>query len=261
MNFPSPIAFYLFSYPIRWYGMAYAFGSILAWRWGYFLVKRRVFFLCPMILSDFFMTIMPSVIIGGRLGYVFLYSPLYFAQHPLEIFSVWKGGMAFHGAVVACVFSSWLFCKRRKLSWYSLTDCFLCGAPLGIFLGRIANFLNQELYGIPWKYGIVFPNVDCVPRHPSQLYEAFFEGVILFIIMNVLAFKTRVVQHKGALSGFFLIGYAIARWMCEYTREPEVSWFDYEWISPGQLYSTPMFIFGLYLLISKKERSELCKQI
>ncbi|ETZ05326.1 prolipoprotein diacylglyceryl transferase [Holospora undulata] len=255
MNFPSPIAFYIFSYPVRWYGIAYAIGSLLAWRWGIFLIKRRVFSLCPEILSDFLMIIMPSIIIGGRLGYVLLYSPSYFFTHPLEIFSVWKGGMAFHGAALACAFSSWWFCKRQKISWLSLTDCFLCGAPLGIFLGRIANFLNQELYGIPWKHGIVFPNVDSIARHPSQLYEAFFEGVFLFIVLNGLALKTRISRHSGMLSGCFLIGYFASRWICEYVREPDSKCFEFLGsirISPGQFYSLPMLIFGIYLLVSKK---------
>ncbi|PPE03224.1 prolipoprotein diacylglyceryl transferase [Holospora curviuscula] len=262
MDFPSPIAFYIFSHPVRWYGIAYAIGTVLAWRWGVFLLKSHIFFLCHRVLADFLMMIMPAIIIGGRLGYVVLYAPSYFLKYPLEIFSVWKGGMAFHGAVLTCALVSWWFCRRRNISWLSLTDCLLCGAPLGLFLGRIANFLNQELYGIPWKYGVIFPNVDSTARHPSQLYEAFSEGLGLFIVLNLLAFKTGLPRSKGALSGCFLIGYSITRWVCEYTREPDLlPWFEYNMISAGQAYSLPMLGVGIYLLVRTSSPGWCTKKI
>ena len=225
--------------------------------WQYNSLVLGGFFLrshIPRVLADFLMVMMPAIIIGGRLGYVILYAPFYFLKHPIEIFSVWNGGMAFHGAVLACGITSWWFCKRRNIPWFLLTDCLLCGAPFSIFLGRIANFLNQELFGIPWKYGVVFPNIDCIARHPSQVYEAFSEGLGLFLILNLLAFKTRLAHYQGALSGCFLIGYALARWVCEYTREPDfVPWFKIHQVSAGQLYSIPMLGVGLYVVIMASE--------
>lgn len=253
MHFPSSIAFYVGSHPVKWYGIAYSVGIFLGWYWAQFLVRKKRCTLSSEILTEFLSWVMPAILISGRLGHALLYAPSHYMQHPLKLLCVWEGGMSFHGAILGCALVSWYFTKTRGISWLTLTDCCLCSAPIGMFLGRMGNFVNQELYGRVWSKGIVFPLVDALPRHPSQLYEAGLEGIALFVLMNILVFRTSLMQRAGALSGIFLIGYAAARWLCEYFRQPDtINGKDLEILSqvitPGQFFSIPMIVAGVYLL-------------
>jgi phosphatidylglycerol:prolipoprotein diacylglycerol transferase len=252
MHFPSSIAFYVASHPVRWYGIAYAVGVFLGWYWSQFLVQKKICNVSQDVLTDFLSWVMPAILISGRLGHALLYAPSDYLQNPFKLLCVWEGGMSFHGAILGCALASWYFTKTRGISWLALTDCCLCSTPIGLFLGRIGNFVNQELYGRVWSKGIVFPLVDGLPRHPNQLYEAGLEGVLLFILMNVLAFRTSLARRVGALSGVFLIAYASARWVCEYFREPDtINGSDLgvlsQFVTPGQLFSIPMVMGGVYL--------------
>ena len=253
IHFPSPIAFYVGSHPVRWYGIAYAVGIFLGWYWAKFLARKKICSVSQEMLTDFLSWIMPTIIVFGRLGHALLYAPLYYLTHPWKLFAVWEGGMSFHGAILGCALMSWYFAKNRGISWLALTDCCLCSAPIGLLLGRLSNFVNQELYGRVWSKGIVFPLIDTLPRHPSQLYEAALEGIALFAVMNILALRTPIARHTGALSGVFLLGYAVARWICEYFKEPDtINGGDLgvfsQFVTPGQLFSLPMMVFALYLI-------------
>jgi len=172
----------------------------------------------------------------------------------MEIIKIWKGGMSFHGAVIGLIISIFLFSRKNKISYLYIFDIIASIAPLGIFLGRIANFINAELYGrvtdVSW--GVVFPNSDGLPRHPSQLYEAFFEGLLLLIIINLLRLSQRILRKHGFLTGVFCIGYSLSRFFIEYYREPDIQLgFILNNITMGQILTLPLFVIGIILLIRK----------
>jgi phosphatidylglycerol:prolipoprotein diacylglycerol transferase len=195
-----------------------------------------------------------GIIIGGRLGYTVFYNPTYYLSHPLEILFTWQGGMSFHGGLIGAIIAIYLLCNKHKAIFFNIMDLIACAAPIGIFLGRIANFINGELYGritdAPW--GIVFPDGGNLPRHPSQLYEAFGEGLITFIILNIAAHKTKVLAKPGLISGIFLLLYSIARIIVENFREPDTHiGFITGGLTLGQLLSSIMLICGIYITYSK----------
>ena len=243
VHFPSPIAFWIGSWPVRWYGLSYGAGIILSWLYWRICVKAGRF---PGIsVKDVDGAInwsMAGIVIGGRLGHVLLYYPRYYWSHPLEIFEVWKGGMAFHGGFLGALCALWIYCRRHHIPVLTFFDCIVCGAPLGLFLGRLANFINQEVYGrpsqVPWA--VVFPEVDTLTRHPSQLYEAALEGVGLFTLLAVITWGS-FKRWPGQLAAIFCTGYGISRWICEYFREPEGMLAG---ISMGQWYSLPFIVLG-----------------
>ena len=207
------------------------------------------------LINDFFFFTIFGVIIGGRVGYIILYNPIYYFSNPLEIIKVWKGGMAFHGGLIGVILSTLFFSFKKKISFFIFSDLIASSAPIGIFFGRIANFINGELVGrvTEKKIGIIFNHVDNLPRHPSQIYEAILEGILLFTILFFLQNRKIFIYKSGLISTLFLIFYSLFRFICEYFREPDphvgLQFFN---LSLGQIYSIFFFIIGIIVFLKKK---------
>ena len=235
---------------IRWYSLAYIFGILAGWIYGKKIIKNA-----SMIdgqsnyvknFDDLFGYIVFGVIFGGRIGYVIFYDPIFYFNNLPEIFKLWKGGMSFHGGFLGVLSAAYLFSKFKNLNYKIYFDVLCCVAPIGLFLGRIANFINGELYGIPTDkpWGVIFPNIDDLTRHPSQIYEALLEGITLFIILNF--FINRKNIGKGLISSLFLILYGLFRIISELFREPDTHLgYILGSVSMGTLLSGIMIIFGI----------------
>lgn len=243
---------------IRWYALAYIVSLLIGWRYCLWHAKRTPRLVSRDQLDDFFMWAILGVILGGRLGYVFFYKPLDYLSHPLQVFMVWEGGMSFHGGLVGVILAMVLFARRRGLRFFALADIVATATPIGLFFGRLANFQNGELYGritdAPW--GMKFPDDPDHFRHPSQLYEAALEGLILFVILFLLSCSESVRKKVGTLSGVFLTGYALARITVEFVREPDsflVELPQTTFLSMGQWLCVPMLLYGLYLIATAKK--------
>jgi phosphatidylglycerol:prolipoprotein diacylglycerol transferase len=246
----DPVAFSIGPIAVRWYGLMYLVGFVLFVVLGRMRARRS--FLTGWRASDvddmLFYGVF-GVILGGRLGYVLFYKPLYYLAHPLEIFAVWQGGMSFHGGFLGVLAALWVFARVRRKRWLEVTDFVAPLCPLGLAAGRLGNFINGELVGrvtdVPWA--MVFPQVDNLPRHPSQLYQFAGEGVALFFILWVYASRPRPM---GAVSGLFLAGYGTFRLLAEYAREPD-AFLGYlaGGFTMGQLLSLPMVLIGLGLML------------
>jgi len=258
----NPVAIKIGPIAIRWYGLAYITGLLLGWRYTVWLTRQRRF--NPMgnhptaeDFDDFLFWAMAGVLIGGRLGIVLFYRPSDYFADPLSILRIWEGGMSFHGGMLGVLTALFLFSRRRRIPFFRLSDLVGAATPIGLFFGRIANFVNGELWGrvTDSPLGMVFPSPEAgpLPRHPSQLYEAASEGLILFIILAILAQMPYVRRRDGLLSGVFLIGYSIARAICELFRQPDAylphSGFIFGGISMGQILSFPMLLGGIGILI------------
>ena len=251
----SPVAFSVFGFDIRWYALAYIAGFVI----GYWLFLRMVRASDSCITmdkkqsEDFLTAIILGVIIGGRLGYVLFYNLPFFITYPWEIFAVWHGGMSFHGGLIGAICAIFAYAYRRKLNGWRLLDITAVLAPIGLFFGRIANFINIEVMGRETNsaLGFVFNGYTTTPRHPSPLYEAFGEGIVLFVLMYLLYKKTNLKKHAGALSGIFGMSYAVIRIICELFRAPDSQiGFLTSWgLTMGQLLSGLMFIAGAIILI------------
>ena len=244
----DPVAFEFLTFEIRWYSLSYIAGIILAWIYiKKFILKETEY---SKYIDDLISYVIIGVIIGGRLGYVIFYNFEYYISNPLEILMIWTGGMSFHGGVLGVIISTYLFCKKNKLSTFYFLDLISLSAPIGIFLGRIANFINSELYGTRTDFflAVIFEKVDTVSRHPSQLYEAFFEGIILFILLNFI-YKKYINYKPGVLSALFLIFYSVFRFIIEFTREPDAHiGLVFMELSQGQVMSILFFVVGLIVL-------------
>lgn len=255
LNFPQidPVLIHLGPLAIRWYSLAYIGGVVLGW----ILVKRDLARhpqagLTHQKIDDMVVWAIGGIILGGRLGYTLIYKADYYLSHPVQILHIWEGGMSFHGGAVGFALAFLLFCRRNHIAYLPLMDVLACVVPIGLGLGRLANFVNGELWGrvsdAPWA--IIFPHADEFPRHPSQLYEAGLEGVVLLALLLFLLNYTRLREKPGALSGIFLMGYAIARIICEFFREPDAQLgFLWAGATMGQLLSIPMFLLGIFLFI------------
>ena len=243
---------------IRWYSAAYIFGILLGWWYG----KRIILKISNIdhkiylkFFDDLITYIIISIIVGGRLGYIIFYNIEFYIDNPMDVFKIWKGGMSFHGALIGIIFGTYLFSKKKGLNTFLFLDIVACVAPIGLFFGRIANFINGELVGkvtnVYW--GVIFTNLDDNLRHPSQLYEAFLEGVVLFFVMNfILLNKNYKVGHCSSL---FLIFYGIFRIFSEFFREPDVQLgYIYEILSMGMILSLFMIIAGLIIYLKKNEK-------
>ncbi len=246
----DPVAFELFTFEIRWYSLSYILGIILAWVYiKKFILKNSEY---SKHLDELISYLIIGIIVGGRLGYVIFYNFDYYITFPLEILMIWTGGMSFHGGFIGVIVSTYIYCKKFKISTFYFLDLISLSAPIGIFLGRIANFINSELVGkitdAPW--GVIFPIVDNFPRHPSQLYEALLEGILLFILMNLIYFRK---SYKiGECSYMFLIFYGVLRIISEFFREPDIQLgFLFGSITMGILLSSFMILIGI-ILYSKK---------
>ncbi len=245
----DPVAFSIGPLIVRWYALAYLAGFLLGWKYCIKLVSGKEGDRPnAQDIDDFLTWVVIGVIVGGRLGYVLFYNLPFYLSDPLEIVKVWNGGMSFHGGVIGVIFATLGFSKLHNIPLFKLSDIVCAAAPVGLFFGRIANFVNAELYGkvttMPW--GIAFPE-DPLPRHPSQLYEAALEGVVLFIILNIL---TRDKSTKsGTVSGMFLVGYGLFRALIEFVREPDAQiGLIGGFISMGQLLCLPMILGGALLV-------------
>ena len=245
----DPVAFSIGPLVIRWYALAYIAGIVLAWRYVLWLTAKPPRLLARDNVDDLVTWCTIGIIVGGRLGQVLLWEPAYYFAHPAEIVMVWKGGMAFHGGLVGVILAILIYALRKKIPFFAISDPIAAATPIGLLLGRIANFVNGELWGrptdVPWA--VIFPRADQLPRHPSQLYEAGLEGVILFLVLFFFARQERVRSKLGMLSGIFLIGYAIARMIGEQFREPEVT-LPSDVTTLGQWLSVPMLLYGIYLV-------------
>jgi phosphatidylglycerol:prolipoprotein diacylglycerol transferase len=265
--FPAidPVAFSIGPFDVKWYGLSYMAGLLLGWLYIRQLLTtpsiwpgRQAPFPVERV-DDLLLYMTIGVILGGRLGSVLFYEPAYYLQRPWEIPMVWKGGMAFHGALLGCGAAIWLFARRNGVSMWSTMDLCAAAVPIGLFFGRLANFVNGELFGrpttVPW--GMVFPDVartypqfaavEPTGRHPSQLYEAAAEGVLLFLLLRWLT-HTRLALHRpGVVVGVFMMGYAVARSTCELFRQPDPDhMFTVGILTPGIVYCIPMFLLGLW---------------
>ena len=253
MEFPNidPIALQIGSIAIRWYALAYITGLLLGWRYCVYLTKFPPKAVTPVQLDDFLVWATMGIVLGGRLGYVVFYQPLYFLEHPLERPQMWNGGMSFHGGLLGLIVGAFFFARRQKIEILRLFDLISAVGPIGLFFGRIANFVNGELWGratdLPW--GIIFPRGGPVPRHPSQLYEAMLEGLLVVSVCFLLIRKWQALTRPGMIFGTFLTGYGLSRIIVETMREPDAhigllisgtTW--------GQWLSVPMVLFGLYMV-------------
>jgi phosphatidylglycerol:prolipoprotein diacylglycerol transferase len=250
----DPILISLGFLDIRWYSLSYIFtfifGSILIKK----LNKNSLRNLSDIQIDKFFVWAVLGVIIGGRVGYVLFYQLQLFFQDPLYIFQIWKGGMSFHGGLIGMILAIYLFAKQNNLSFFYLSDLVSIVAPIGLFLGRISNFINTELYGriTDFPFAIIYPLIDNNPRHPSQLYEAFFEGVVLFIILYLIFIKNSKKYSAGIISAYFLILYSIFRFLIEFLREPDLHLGLYlNYFSMGQILCIPIFFAGILILFRR----------
>jgi len=238
---------------IRWYAIAYLVGLLAGW----YLLRREASHIgSPLRLEtvDILLNyVLLGIIVGGRLGYILFYNSAYYLAHPLAMLRIWEGGMAFHGALLGIAIAILIMAKRHHVPFFLLTDRIALVVPIGLFFGRLSNFINGELYGrvtaVPWA--MVFPNSDGQPRHPSQLYEAGLEGLLLGVIMLMLWRRGWLHQH-GRVTGVLLAGYGVARSMIEFVREPDAQiGLLLDSVSMGQLLSVPMIIFGAYLIMRR----------
>lgn len=274
--FPNidPVAFAIGPVAVKWYGLSYMAGLLLGWLYIRQLLSTPHLWAgnkapFPALMVDdllLYMTI--GVILGGRLGSVLFYEPGYYIQHPLEVLQVWKGGMAFHGALIGTGAAIWLFARHKGISMWSTMDVCAAAVPIGLFFGRLANFINGELFGRPTTapWGMVFPNVPYVypqfaameptPRHPSQIYEALSEGLLLFLAIRILTHVFGGLKRPGLAVGLFLAGYAVARSTCELFRQPDPAHaFTVAGLTPGIMYSIPMLVLGAWFIQMARVRT------
>jgi phosphatidylglycerol:prolipoprotein diacylglycerol transferase len=241
--------------PIRWYALAYIFGLLLGWWYARYIVQKDAYWgatprPAAASLDDLLIYVAFGVIAGGRIGYVLFYNVEFFFSHPLRIFAVWEGGMSFHGGLAGAAVAVWLFGRRYQVSALTVSDICCAVVPIGIGLGRIANFIKPELWGRPTDvaWAMVFPDAGPLARHPSQLYEAATEGFLLLLLL-ALAVRAGWLKRPGVVSGLFAIGYGVARIFCEFFREPDPQLgFLFGGATMGMLLSLPLIAVGIALL-------------
>tara|TARA_B100001059_G_C17727957_1_gene524542 strand:+ start:42 stop:836 length:795 start_codon:yes stop_codon:yes gene_type:complete len=257
----DPILFDFGLIVIRWYSLAYIIGILVGWWLGKKIIIRRfqsVNFKFNLEKFDDLITyLIISILIGGRVGYIIFYNLNYYISNPLDIIKIWEGGMSFHGALIGVVIGTNLFAAKNKISNLFLLDIIACVSPIGLFFGRIANFINSELVGkvtnVSWA--VIFPTIDLIPRHPSQIYEAILEGIILFIIMNIIILKKKYIT--GSCTYLFLIFYGTFRIIAEFFREPDAQLgLLFEKFSMGTILSFAMILMGLITLIVLRKKNE-----
>ena len=254
ISFPnlSPEIFSIGGFSIKWYGLAYVVSILMGWKYVSIISKNSPAIVSKKNIDDLVVWITLGIIIGGRLGYALFYQPMEYLQNPIKIVEIWNGGMSFHGGLIGVLISTIIFSKIRKINILNISDMLAIVTPIGLFFGRVANFINQELWGkvtsVPWA--VEFPLGGYLPRHPSQIYEALLEGIVLFLILNLLWNFTTLRYKPGVITGIFVSGYSIFRIFIEIFREPD-SHLGYVFyiFSMGQILSIPLLIFGLLLVI------------
>jgi phosphatidylglycerol:prolipoprotein diacylglycerol transferase len=259
LPFPKfdPVLVHIGPFAIRWYALGYIVGILLGWVYAKAILRSQRAWggaapISSVQFDDFVLWVTLGIILGGRIGYVLFYNPSHFLEHPIEILELWNGGMSFHGGFLGCVLAVVLFARRRKISILSLGDVTCAVAPIGIFLVRLANFINGELWGrttdVPWA--MVFPNRDAGPlaRHPSQLYEATLEGLVLFVVLALLV-RLGALKRPGLILGAFALCYGLARSFGEFFREPDAQ-LGFLWggLTMGMLLSIPMILGGALII-------------
>lgn len=256
----DPIALDLGILQIHWYSLAYITGILLGW---YYLTRLIAQPNPPMErrhADDFVFYATLGILIGGRLAYVFFYQPE-ILMHPLDIFKLWEGGMSFHGGALGVSVGIFYMARRDGLSWLRIHDYIACCTPFGLFFGRLANFVNGELWGrptdVPWA--VIFPAApDGLPRHPSQLYEAGLEGLLLGLVLAFFFWRTNARNQPGKLVGIFLLGYGLSRFFVEYFREPDIQLGTLSWgLTMGQTLTLPMIVGGVYLIATASRRRSI----
>jgi len=251
----DPVLIHLGPLAVRWYALAYIVGIVAGWFYARAIIASERLWGGPapfsvMAFDDFVVWVTLGIILGGRTGYVLFYNFPHFISHPIEIVELWNGGMSFHGGFLGCIVAVVAFALYRGVPMLSLGDVTTAVAPIGLFLGRIANFINGELWGrptdVPWA--MVFPNAGPIGRHPSQLYEAALEGIVLFIVLNVLV-RYGALKRRGVVTGTFALGYGIARIICEFFREPDAQ-LGFLWggLTMGMLLCIPLMLAGIAIL-------------
>lgn len=260
LQFPeiSPNLIEIGPFAIRWYALAYIAGIVLGWQ-----VLRRLVVASPAVATrenadDYITWATLGIVLGGRFGYVLFYQPGRFLTEPWQAFAVWQGGMSFHGGFLGVVLATIWFCHKNKIPMLGFGDRLAVGVPIGLFFGRLANFINGELWGrpaadsVPWR--MIFPHVDNVPRHPSQLYQALLEGLLLFTLLWLLSRRETIRARTGFLTGVFAAGYAIARIVGEFFRQPDAFLgFLYAGATMGQILSLPMLAIGIWLILRSRK--------
>jgi len=268
LPFPAidPVLISIGPLAIRWYALAYIVGIVAGWFYARAIIASQKLWGGPAPFSvtefdDFIIWVTLGIILGGRIGYVLFYNLPHFVAHPLQAFELWNGGMSFHGGFLGCVVATVAFALRRGLPMLSLGDVTTAVAPIGLFLGRIANFINGELWGRPTDvlWAMVFPNGGPVARHPSQLYEAALEGLVLLIVLGVIV-RLGALKRPGLVTGAFAIGYGVARIVCEFFREPDAQ-LGFLWggLTMGMLLCIPLITAGIGLLVVALTRQAIAK--
>lgn len=245
----DPIIFQIGPLLVRWYGLMYLCGFAAFWYLGTLRARKTGSFIHPDQISDFLFYAVLGVIVGGRVGSVLFYNFEYFMRDPSHLFKIWEGGMSFHGGLIGVLIVIWLYQRKQGWGFFCLGDFIAPLVPLGLGFGRIGNFINGELWGRPTEssWGIIFPQVDQLARHPSQLYQAALEGGLLFLVLWIYSIKPRA---RGSVSGWFLILYGMFRFIIEFVRQPDqhLGFIAFEWLTMGQLLSLPMIAAGALLL-------------
>jgi len=261
----DPVLVDLGFFQIRWYSIAYILGIVVGWIYANKIIKKlsekyNYTKITTKNFDDLIIYLILGIIIGGRLGYVIFYNLEYYINNFFEVLKIWEGGMSFHGGLIGVIIAAYIFSKTKELNFLNFTDIISCVAPIGIFLGRMANFINGELIGkassLPWS--VIFPEAGNIPRHPSQIYEAILEGIVLLILINFFALKKKMLLKTGYISGLFLILYSILRIISEYFREPDkhLGYF-FNYFSMGIILSAITLFAGLsiILLVKKNEQN------
>lgn len=263
LSFPAidPIALQLGPLVIRWYALAYVAGILIGYYYVNWLDRRqanragRARYFSTKARDDLILYAVLGIILGGRIGYILFYNMPYYFSHPLDVLKVWHGGMSFHGGLLGIFAAYYLFARKYGLQWLRIMDFLAAATPIGLFFGRLANFINGELYGrvTHGPLGMIFPNSDGLPRHPSQLYEATLEGLVLFLVLLVIAASTRAFERVGVVGGAFLAGYGASRFAIEFFREPDAQLgLILGPLSMGQLLCMPMIVAGIWLMATAR---------
>ena len=257
----NPVAISIGPFAIRWYALAYIVGLLLGWRYCLALASRPPGLADRLAVDDFLVWATLGVVLGGRIGYILFYNLEFYYDHPLQMLYLWHGGMSFHGGFIGVTLAMILFTRLRKIPFFGFADIIAPAVPIGLFFGRIANFINGELYGrpttVPWA--MIFPHGGPVPRHPSQLYEACLEGIVLFLFL-FFAERRGARRRPGILTGYFLSGYAVARIIGEFFRQPDpqIGYLIFG-STEGQLLSIPVFFAGLAIIFWARRSAPLPK--
>lgn len=260
----DPVFIDLGVFQIRWYSIAYIVGIILGWFYAIKIIKEMArkhnfAMIKQTVFDDLIIYLIIGIVLGGRLGYVIFYNFEYYSKNLFEILKLWEGGMSFHGGLLGVIIATIIFSKIKRINFFYFADIICCVAPIGLFLGRVANFINGELFGkistLPWA--VIFPTGGNISRHPSQIYEAILEGIVLFILINFFALKKQLLLKAGYISGFFLIFYSIARIIGENFREPDMHLgYFFNYFSMGVILSSITFLAGCFIIFFIKNNEQ-----